>query len=416
MITVARSIHIEGTSELDEVTIGGISYASLLENVLVESVDTFAGEHYLRRSEDNGRTWVRTFDWVATESLRPELKLNRALLGFFLDKQTGWMFRCYLENESIPGVLPWDAKAPDVRTRKNFIQISKDKGRTWSEPEQLIMTNEGCDEVHWAPGIWYGKNSGYPMTNNARQAPDGAILMPFCMNRLFDNDTVYSPEYGGYEHRSSCCLGRWREDGSGIDWEMGEYITLPRKYSADGGDEPSFDYMPDGRLFVSLRARRLANAPLEVPGCKHFAVSDDDGRTWSDAGPMLYDDGEYVLSPASYSVVIRASKNGRLYLITNFIDVNPMNCDPRTVLQIAEVNTDTQRIIRDSLTVIEQRTPEQPEYIRFSNFPVYEDRFTGDIILLMAHNAGDTGRSPGCNISSHNFRYDIHLPDEYTRQ
>ena len=412
MITVDRSIHIEGSSELDEVVVGAISYASPEKNVLVESVDTFAGEHYLRRSTDNGRTWLRCEDWVAKEPLRPERQLVRGLLGFFLDKKTGWMFRCYFENESIPDMAPWDKDAPDVPTRRNFIQISKDEGRTWSEPEQLIMTNEGCDEVHWAPGIWYGKNSGYPMTGNARQAPDGAILMPFCMNRLFDNDTVRSPEYGGYEHRSSCCLGRWHEDGSGIDFLMGEYITLPRKYSADGADEPSFDYMPSGRLFVSLRARRLAHAPLEIPGCKHFAVSDDDGHTWSDAGPMLYDDGEYVLSPASYSVAIRSSKNGRLYLITNFVDVNPMNCDPRTVLQIAEVDTDTLRIIRDSLTVIEQRTPDQPEYIRFSNFPVYEDHETGDIVLLMAHNAGDTGRSPDCKISPHNFRYDIHLPDE----
>jgi hypothetical protein len=337
------------------------------------------------------------------------------LLGYFLDPTNGWVFRAHLENQDIPGMVSWDPQSPAVPTRRNFVQISKDEGRTWSEPEQLAMTNEGCDEVHWAPGIWYGKNGGYALTGLTRLADDGTILMPFNMNRLFDNDTIRSPEYGGYEHRSSCCLGRWREDGTGIDWEMGDYITLPRRYSADGADEPSFDLMPDGRLFVSLRARRLADAPLEIPGCKHFALSADSGLTWSDAGPLLYDDGGYVLSPASYSEVIRSAKNGRLYLITNFIDVNPINCDPRTVLQIAEVDTTVPCVIRDSLTVIDQRSPDQPP-IRLSNFCTYQDRETGDIVLHMAHTTAphegvDVPRTAGCGIPPHNYRYDIHLAD-----
>ncbi len=412
MINVERSIHIEGQSELDEVNVT-VSYASAETNAMVEAVSTMAGEEYFRRSEDNGQTWQRTEEeWMASESLGPNLQLNRGLLGSFLDETNGWMFRVYLENQDIPDMVSWNSESPAVPTRRCFIQISKDEGRTWSASEQLVMTNNGCDEVHWAPDIWYGKNGGYALTNPTRQADDGTLLMPFNMNRLFDNDSIYSPEHGGYEHRSSCCLGRWRADGSGIDWEMGEYITLPRKYSLDGADEPSFDFMPDGRLFVSLRARRLEHAPLEIPGCKHFAVSADNGLTWSDAGPMLYDDGDYVLSPASYSEVIRSIKNGRLYLITNFIDVNPINCDPRTVLQIAEVDTESLRILRDSLTVIDQREGDEPEYIRFSNFCTYQDRETGDIVLHMAHNAGDTGRSPGLELDPHNYRYDIHLPDD----
>ena len=414
MITVERSIHIEGASDLDEVAVGGVSYVSPQRNALLESVGTFAGEHYFRRSQDNGRTWERTDEeWVFSEPLGPGRTLERMLLGFHLDPRTGWMFRVCLEQEELAGVSPWDPKSPCFRTRRNFVQVSKDEGRTWSAPEPFVMRNDGCAEVHWAPGIWYGKNGGYPAPSLCRQAADGTILMPFAMLRLFGNDSLLSPDYGGYEHRSSCCFGRWRADGNGLEWEMGEYITLPRKYSADGADEPSFDFMPDGRLFVSLRARRLRGAPLEVPSAKHFAVSADLGRTWSDAGPMRYDDGAFVLSPASFSAVLRSSRNGRLYLITNFIDVNAMNCDPRTVLQIAEVDPATARVIRDSVTVIEQRTPEQPERIRFSNFALYEDRETLDVVLLMAHNGGDAGRSPGCGISPHCYHYDIGLPDDH---
>ena len=83
MITVDRSIHIEGASDADGVG-AVVAYASLQDNVLLEAVSTLSGEYYFRRSEDNGKTWQRTEEeWVASESLAPHLQLNRGLLGFW---------------------------------------------------------------------------------------------------------------------------------------------------------------------------------------------------------------------------------------------------------------------------------------------------------------------------------------------
>ncbi len=412
MITVTKSIHIEGTDDLDEVGVTGISYASVESNALIESVRTFGGDHYLRRSEDNGKTWQRTEEWLASKPIAEDLELERDLPDFYLDPNNGWMYRHYHEAQTIPSMIGWDEDQPTMATRRVFIQISKDEGRSWSEPKQLIMAGDEYDAEHWARGVRYGKNSLAIEGANTMTGPDGTIMMPFWLVRLFDNGTMRSPDDGLTETLSGLYMGRWREDGSGIDWDMSGFITLARKYSADGADEPSVDWLPDGRMLCILRTRNLDHPQMEIPSSKCYSISEDNGWTWSPGEPLLYDDGGYVLSPASLGNVFRSSKNGRFYAITNFIDEPTYNCDPRTKLQIAELDTTTLRVIRDSVTVIDEREGDEPEYIRFSNFRWYEDRETQDIALYMAHNAGDTGRSVGCGLDPHNYRYDIRLPKE----
>ena len=178
------------------------------------------------------------------------------------------------------------------------------------------------------------------------------------------------------------------------------------------GSSRAADFLPDGRLFQIIRARFLNQPQAELPSCKFYALSSDCGRTWSEPEPLRYTDGELAFSPACLGNVFRSNKNGRFYLITNLNDWPSHNCDPRSTLQIAELDTSTLRIVRESVTGIETRREGQPINIRFSSWRSYEDRATGDIVLFMTACPGDAGRKFDCGCPPHCYRYDIRLPEE----
>ena len=162
-----------------------------------------------------------------------------------------------------------------------------------------------------------------------------------------------------------------------------------------------------------LRSRTYPHTGQELPSLHYYAISCDEGRTWSEAKPLIYDDGSYAFSPSCLANVFRSSKNGRFYVITNFADGPCINCNPRNKLQIAEIDTDALRIKKDTVTIIEQqdKAAGQPDTIGFSNFRWYEHRETTNIILYMTACPGETNPPPERKVSPHAYRYDIHLPD-----
>jgi len=162
---------------------------------------------------------------------------------------------------------------------------------------------------------------------------------------------------------------------------------------------------------MTMRVRVDPNDGTSFPSGKFYTVTDDLGQSWSEPLPFRYTDGEQVYCPASMSNLFYYPGNGNLYLITNFLDKPTFGCDPRTTLQIAQLDIDTLRVIRDSITVIETRRPDQPETIRFSNWWRYEDRETHNPILLMTACPGNVGRHETCAVPPHCYRYDIILPD-----
>jgi len=409
-IKISRSVHYEVASPAQQAQVTGISYASIRHNALIESIGVPEGL-LIRRSEDNGRTWITCEKWPTTRPLQGDRYIERDAPDFFLDPETGWLLRVYGECETIRGVLPWDEKSPVMMTRRIYTQISRDEGKTWDEPQQVIQRGAGHDAVHWAEGFAYGKNGAAVEGAHLLKVSDGTVLMPFWGYRLHENDAFRSPQDGWPTSINGCFLGKWRADGSAVDWDMGRPMALPRKYSNDGADEPSIDVLPDGRLLMVIRARVCDPKLTPTPGLKYYSLSSDDGRTWSEGEPLLYDDGAMPYSPACLANVFRSRKNGRLYLITNLNPEPGNNCDPRTTLQIAEIDPKSLRIIQCTVTPIETRSGDQPPNIRFSNFRWYEDRETLDIVLLLTACPGDVGRSPTCGCPPQSFRYDIRLPE-----
>jgi hypothetical protein len=419
MIQVRRSLHVPRPATGGNAQVVGVGYVSGEADLLMMSLHQ-GSESLILRSEDNGQTWEQVEQWTAREVLAEDLLLERALPEFFLDPVTGRALRYFGTSHSKPSVIGWDyVHAPGPRTSRVYTQVSNDGGLTWSAPEQLIQQGAEYDEEHWMAGVWYGRNGfgldgGVPVVS-----PDGLIVAPGYGPRLVGEDIIdhsIPPECsnpdGNVEWTTVCLLGQWRADGSGLDWTAGERLTLPRKYSCDGADEPSLAYLPDGRLFVVLRARWYPHTGQELPSLHYYALSSDDGRTWSPGAPLLYDDGSWAYSPSCLPSVVRSRKNGRLYAITNFADGPCINCDPRTKLQIAEIDTATFTVRRDTVTIIEQQPPElgdQP-LTRFSNFRWFEDRQTGNIVLYLTPGGTGQAPTPDLEMMGQSYRYDIVLP------
>ncbi len=431
MMTVNRSMYIASPRIDESATVGTVSYLAPDSDAMVEFL-RLPGDTFFRRSEDNGETWERWGEWDASGKLPDGTATSRGMIGIYMDPATGWLIRGCLEgvvHETPDAKVHW---FPAATTRKIFFQYSRDRGETWTELEQLVITGDEFDETHWAPDVTYGENGGVAMVDSTFTRPDGTIIMPFTMWRVPDEGEkrylgkfayliLHDEEHGAWERQNATLLGTWREDGNGIDWDISNYVRVARQHSVDGACEPGVCRLPDGRMFMIIRTRTFPDSDVETPGAKFYAVSDDDGRTWTDGQMLRYDDRGAVYAPASFSRVFLSSKNGRLYLITNISDKPCYGCDPRSKLQIAEIDMDTLRVIRDSVTIIEQWHEGRQQSIRFSNFAWQEERHSGNMILYMTPGPGPTGtwaekdvkdtpRSLDVQVPPHAYRYEIVLP------
>lgn len=410
---VHRTVHVRAPAE-SYAQVNDVSYVSRERDVLMQSI-TIGGRWLVRRSEDNGKTWREVEQWDGGHSIDDVRKHQRGLPMCWLDPDTGYLARTWYENEMRTDVVAWDPRNIGYQTRRMFYQVSGDEGLTWSEARQLIA--KGFDPRNWGPGIEHGRNSAVISTKPMLKDDRGRMMLPYNGAILF-GDSIHNPAVpaeqsspdGDHQFRCGYVFGTWVDGGRDIEWEMEDGVTLSREYSCDGADEPSGAFLPDGDLFVVYRARQFANTGQKYPGMHYYAISHDQAQTWDPRGPqqLVYDDGTYALSPACLPHVLRPKKNGRVYVITNFTEHQPHNCDPRNELYIAEIDARTHRIIRDSMTIIERAQPKDGHWPppRFSNFCWYEDRRSGDIVLYLTHE-----QVPGYSeFEPHAYRYDIQLP------
>ena len=422
-ITIEKSMHLEAEDNLHDVYPRFIAYVSRDENILMDGTRIGGGRncYYLykgkadpepvtqiiRRSEDNGRTWRKCEDFPTEEPLDETRRHHVDMPAMFLDPEKGSVLRFYPTSEEIVGVLPWDKRSPHMQTRRIFTQVSRDEGTSWTEPEQLVVKGDEFDSTHWARGLWYGKNGACAGEGfDSLKLPDGGILIPCDFVRLFENGTCYSDE-GSWGMDVACFIGLWRDGGNRIEWEQGEMVPLPERIARHGINEPSAALLPDGRIFLTVRV-----SEHELATVRYHTISSDNGRTWQEAKPLQYTTGEFVPSPASMAKVIMSGRNGKLYYVGNIINKPGGGAGTRAVLQIAEIDLETLRLIPKTVTVIDERQPGQPEIIGFSNWCWYEDRETGDIVMLMAP-SGDPHRHPTeeTNVPKHAYRYRIVVPE-----
>ena len=131
--------------------------------------------------------------------------------------------------------------------------------------------------------------------------------------------------------------------------------------------------------------------------------------TLSDPAELKYDDGSEFYSPASFQRMIRSSETGKLYWIGNITADPPSGGTPRYPLVIAEVDESgaTPSLKKNTVTVIDDKQPGQPDSIQFSNFTVFEDRETHAFDLYMTL----VGENSGNLFTADNYKYVVTLTD-----
>lgn len=358
------------------------------------------------RSEDNGRSWVEaeTFKVITTDPSRgvKSEQISASFLDVQKDVTLFFYSRQFVRDAKFFGGGAMDRK----RNIRQYYRISRDGGKTWEPEQALIQKGQDFDETHWTKGVSYGRNGGKALTYPI-QISNGNILLPFVM-WPYDEETQ---ELDLHNHMlSGVLIGTWQEDCSGLDWDVGEYVR-PKTADPEQNNlvEITVAELNNGSI---LGVMRSFSATLPV---KYYSVSKDGGLSWSDAAPLLFDDGEPLFSPASISRLIRSTRNGKLYWIGNIMgSKDELYADdssrPRHRLLLTEVDEDTLAIKRDTVSVIDQQKKGDVER-EYTNFGVYEDRETGDFILTMCDRCFPmTG--PGVtetNKTSDTYRYRIEL-------
>ncbi|MDA0748532.1 MAG: sialidase family protein [bacterium] len=163
------------------------------------------------------------------------------------------------------------------------------------------------------------------------------------------------------------------------EWSPSNRQYLTPEQSSRGVLEPDVAVLKDGRILVVTRGNRTET----TPGYKWFSLSTDGGRTLSPLRPFQYDDGSLFYSPSSIHNFIRSSRNGKLYWLANITPEPPDANGPRYPLCIAEIDEQNAAVIKNSLTLVDNRGPNEPDRLQLSNFSVIENRETQNIEIYM---------------------------------
>jgi len=144
--------------------------------------------------------------------------------------------------------------------------------------------------------------------------------------------------------------------------------------------ESSIASLADGKLAIFSRAEN--NEKRGVPPYKWFAVSADGGFHWSEASPLRVAGQHEIFSPSSCGYAVNHS-SGRLFYITNFFHDRTVchGGGPRYKLDICEIDPSSMEILPESLFPIDGQQQDEIADLAISNFWVFEDRATGEIVV-----------------------------------
>ncbi len=170
-----------------------------------------------------------------------------------------------------------------------------------------------------------------------------------------------------------------RRDPKSGNWQPSNRQYLTPEQSSRGVLEPDVAVLEDGALLVVTRGSDTET----TPGRKWFSVSTDGGRTLSPIQEFRYDDGSLFYSPSSIHYFLRSSRNGKLYWFANITEAPPSGNGPRYPLYVAEIDEDAVAVKKDSLVLVDDRGPEEPEALQLSNFSVIENSETRDIEIYI---------------------------------
>jgi len=324
-------------------------------------------------STDNGRTWS---DWKTVEIVTktPEGMHRRIPAPGFIDLATDRLVTMILE-----GTLPKDDPLEGMKHYYLSYEVSDDGGKTSAVSGRVMQ--KGHTPEHPFECVWVGKNCIMKGSRPYfRSRAFGHMVFPMQITPLGPDGEYYNPG-GGYTWTEAVVLiGKWT-DGMKIDWEISERVAIGPDKSTRGLIEPTVAEMADGRMLMVMRASN--DAKPELPACKWCAVSVDGGRNWSKPEEWTYDDGTQFFSPSSISQFVMHS-NGHCYWLGNITPTKPRGNSPRYPLVIGRVDPVSLKLIRKSMTVVDDLQPGEDPSLQLSNFYARENRETGEIELHLS--------------------------------
>ena len=368
----------------------------LMETQSVEARDDVPTEKRARWSTDNGRTWSALVPLPPALSRPKGIEVWQGGGAKCYDPRAGVLVDVWLRQIQVGNI--WGGGICNCFT---YYRLSRDHGRTWTTPKQLRYEHgTEFDPDDPLKPEFLKRNQAYFGSNILRHT--GGTLI-HCVAHAND-PTDPTNDKRTWKLASLCFIGRWDARAKDYAWTPGRCVRIAPDVSSRGLMEPEAAELTDGRVLVIWRGSNTKT----TPGRKWFSVSTDGGMTLERVQELKYDDGTSFYSPSSFHRMIRHSVTGKLYWIGNITHVPPSGNSPRYPLVIAEVDETTPALKRDTVTVIDDRQPDQGFGLQLSNFSLIEDRETHELVLFLTTYGEEPGQANWMNADA--YKYTLALP------
>ena len=344
-----------------------------------------------RFAEAMPRHWKKYAEFIPTipreietgmyryEGLPGPSKHNVSIARYPIDCGDG---RCIAAYNVVMGI---DDTAEGFVHYKIWYRISTDGGASWGDMKPWVQEGPEYSPRHPNRFVWVGKN-GFVFALTAQPFTllrNGNVFMPFFYSPIDDEGMYYNPLKASTFSWLACAMGTWNKARTDLTWEVTSDIRLDAEYSSRGLSETAaIELESTGHILMVMRGSNHVFTGRQRGG--NWKVhSTDYGRTWSQVTPFTFSNGEDFYAPAQKSGLIRSGKTGKVYWIGHMSRMRPNGNVPRRPMVIAEVDEKRLGLRKETVTIIDDRKPDESEEFRTDFAAFVEDATTGRILVSL---------------------------------
>jgi hypothetical protein len=386
---VSKEVFLRHENRRPHVT-GFVAYADKSKPLLMhcsgredysDGYDNFA----IRISDDNGRKWSEPeIRWKS--SILPAGRLRYAEPAAFFDA----------EHDKLVVLIstclyPKDRLNVDAEYSLELNVYDPAAGK-WTEQRVLSFPGQRTPATSFSFPIKTRRGHLlFPAMRQVRDAAGKAVHYKNCWAPVDEMVTV---------------IGQWNAQG-GLSWRLGAPLKIAPEASSRGLDENALAELADGRIAAVCRGDNSAFP--DKPGYKWLSFSSDDGLSWSAPVPLPATGGAPIESGSNGSALFRSTRNGKLYWLGNLAirGERPNGNSPRSPLCLVEVQEEPFALKRETIFVVDERTGGDSPAVQLSNFRLYQDRDTGELVIFLTRYAE---RSAQEWMLADYYRYRVAMP------
>jgi hypothetical protein len=341
-------------------------------------------------SFDNGITWKVNEINISELEKVPSFSRRSPVTSLF-DCQKNRLLTFFIALDD--STVAKDAREPVEGQRSYYLRyrVSNEKVDSWLFDKPIFSSLEKYSPMNPFEDIQIGINAFYlgDLGSKAIVSHKGEIYLPAqaslapSKNTKLNKNKLYNPG-GGHTYTDVIILkGKWNSQNS-ISWTMAARIKGDSTRSTRGLIEPTMVQLKNKKFLVIMRGSNGGSKdPIhKLESFKWFSVSKN-GKSWTNPCPLVFDDNSKMYSPSSMSNLFMHS-NGKCYLIGNVSKENAKGNSPRFPLVICEVNQKTYKIVRSSLTILDDFKSEDKDKgeLDLGHASVFEDRVTKELVIV----------------------------------